>query len=89
MLTSIYGVFLNAEGLVLLVKDAHSQVWGFPGGGVEAGETHDEAVRREFLEETGMSIVGEVVYITDQDDASKQRRFYKIAQVSGVLRKGG
>lgn len=44
---------------VLLVKRGRSPSRGyyaFPGGRVEAGETDEEAARRELLEETGVSV---------------------------------
>ena len=31
-------------------------VWGTPGGGIEAGESHPEAVLRELREETGLRL---------------------------------
>lgn len=36
-------------------KDAHMK-WEFPGGKCDFGETPQEAVKREFLEETGVEI---------------------------------
>lgn len=86
---SIYGVHFNDKGEILLVKDAHSHLWGFPGGGVEDGETHHDALRREFLEETGLRVSGNSRYITQQTDDSKQRFFYRIETATGALLKFG
>jgi ADP-ribose pyrophosphatase YjhB (NUDIX family) len=47
------------DGHVLVVRRAHAStkaVFTLPGGAVEAGETLEEAVRREVHEETGLSI---------------------------------
>ncbi|WP_323791267.1 NUDIX hydrolase [Nocardioides sp.] len=50
---------VSAEGAVLLLLDqdpAHPGVlrWGTIGGGVDAGESHEEAAVRELFEETGV-----------------------------------
>ena len=48
------GVVFIADGdKVLLVKRADSGEWGLPGGGVEPGETPEQAAMRECLEELG------------------------------------
>ena len=44
------------ENQVLLVKHVYEDQWYLPGGLVEKGETQDEAVRREALEEAGATL---------------------------------
>ncbi|MBO0992283.1 NUDIX hydrolase [Bacillus sp. SD088] len=47
----------NEKGEVLLVRTHwRSDTWEMPGGNVEVGEPLDEAVCREFYEETGVTI---------------------------------
>ena len=51
---------VERDGLVLLVRQqgGHDpeELWALPGGVVEAGESLDQALRREILEETGLRI---------------------------------
>ncbi|HLI07467.1 MAG TPA: NUDIX domain-containing protein [Ktedonobacteraceae bacterium] len=50
------------EGKVLLAHRRDIDWWNLPGGGMEEGETVDEALRREVLEETGLEVeVGQLV----------------------------
>jgi 8-oxo-dGTP diphosphatase len=54
------GVLVRADGCFLLTSRPAGKVyegyWEFPGGKVEAGETVEQALRRELREEIGLAI---------------------------------
>jgi len=56
--------------LVLLIKRSKAPLkgqWSLPGGGVEVGETLEQAIAREVREETGLAIeVGPIVEVLDR-----------------------
>ena len=62
------------EGRILVVlreSGAYAGYWAVPGGRQQRGETMEEAVQREVLEETGLVIeVGDPVWIGDIIDPS-------------------
>jgi ADP-ribose pyrophosphatase YjhB (NUDIX family) len=49
----------DAQGRVFLVRHTYMKGWFMPGGGVEAGETAIEAMRREAREEGNIEFLGE------------------------------
>jgi len=49
-------IFNNTGKLLLQCRDDMGG-WGLPGGAVEPGETVEDALRREVLEETGLKII--------------------------------
>jgi 8-oxo-dGTP diphosphatase len=61
---SVGAIISNSNGQVLLVKRKDNDsfipsVWEIPGGGVDPGETLQQAVEREVAEETGLSLSAE------------------------------
>jgi len=53
----VYGVAFQEEKLLVVKqeKGPHQGKFDLPGGGIESGETIEDALRREFLEEVGMT----------------------------------
>lgn len=54
---SACGIIFNEKGHILLIKENYDRRrYGLPGGMIEAGETPEEAVIREVMEETCVQV---------------------------------
>ena len=79
---------------VLLIKRGHAPLkgqWSLPGGGVEAGETLEQATAREVLEETGLTVdVGPMVEVLDRISRDADGRVeYHFVLIDFVCRPSG
>jgi len=62
---SIYAVIKN-EGKILIQTMKHSDMYTFPGGGIEIGEKMTDSLKREIKEECGIEIeIKEELLATD------------------------
>lgn len=66
------GILIRGDGALLLSTrpegKPYAGYWEFPGGKIEAGETVAQALRRELIEELGVTIAdAEVWKITEHD----------------------
>lgn len=59
----VAGILIH-EGKILLQTAGNDPGYAFPGGHVAYGETHQQTLEREFLEETGLKIrVGDLKWV--------------------------
>lgn len=87
----------NKVLLVLRGKPPAHKKWSIPGGSVKLGETLQEAVEREIMEETGLTVQArQPVYtfdVIERDDGGRVRFHYVIVDlmadfISGQLQPG-
>jgi len=93
-----YGVCVNDQGRLLLARAAPSLSlrgrWFLPGGGVDHGEHPTQALRREFEEESGLTVelgplldvLSDVRVLPDGTNLHTVRLIYTVASWSGTLR---
>ena len=86
------GVLLQPDGAFLLTSRPEGKVyagyWEFPGGKLEAGETVEQALRRELQEELGITIGPAELWKTQMVDyphALVRLHFCKVRQWAGDL----
>ena len=100
-IVGVGAVIVDERGRVVLIKRRYEPMagrWSLPGGGVEVGETLEEGVAREMLEETGFEVeVGPVIEVFDRIIRDEERRVryhyvlvdYLCWPVAGTLQAGG
>jgi ADP-ribose pyrophosphatase YjhB (NUDIX family) len=92
-----YGIVTDNDQL-LLVQSSNPRyqppLWWLPGGGIDFGETPEEAVVREFDEETGLivtaptllGVLSDVRVKPNGDHAHTIRLIYSVKAIGGELR---
>ncbi len=73
-------VVIDESGKTVLIEALGGVYYKIPGGGIEAGETEQQAVMREVLEETGCNVeigekVGEQDFLYEDADGDKAKNW--------------
>lgn len=92
MRVGVYGIAIN-DGSILLVHKGDNGCYrgllDLPGGGIEFGETQEQALRREFLEEVGMTfeamaVIDNLSHYMEVLDASPPYIFHQLGLLYAV-----
>lgn len=55
-LNCVAAAIFNGDNHILLQKRKDKELWGFPGGIMELGESFEDTIVRETMEETGLQV---------------------------------
>ncbi len=93
----IYGILVE-DGKVLMTRSRFidREFVNFPGGGIEIGEAPQDALIREYQEETGLSIkIKKIIFSSQKLHLSTQRpiqivsSFWRVEKTGGTLKENG
>lgn len=56
LVPSVAAIVRDERGFILLQRTTENNEWSLPGGAIDPGETHSQAVIREVREETGLLV---------------------------------
>jgi len=90
----VCGILIQDNKVLLLnhkTIGARGYLWSPPGGGVEFGETTDQALRKEFMEETNLKVkVKEYLFAHEHIDQKHHaiELFFSVEHISGELKLG-
>ncbi len=90
----VCGIHLTQAGILLLKHDGlgpGGYIWSPPGGGVEFGESLEDALVKEFAEETGLDIIVKDYLFANEYIDSKHHAielFFSVEHVGGNLKLG-
>jgi ADP-ribose pyrophosphatase YjhB (NUDIX family) len=77
-LATVGALIFKSNGEALMIRTHKwSNLWGIPGGKIKWGETSENALRREILEETGLKI-SDIKFVLVQD-CIHSKEFYRDA----------
>ncbi len=81
-ITQVYGIIFNDENEILVCRESSDSKWIIPGGHPEEGESFEETLKREVLEEVDVEIsdikplgVFKVEFSDDPEKIIYQSRF--------------
>lgn len=90
----VCGILVEGNS-VLLIKHkglgTKGELWLPPGGGVEFGDTAEDSLKREFLEETGLKIeICDFLFVSEflMKPLHAMELFFSVKSIGGELTKG-
>src|SRR6266487_7072061 len=82
----VFALIFDDEGRILLGHRRDVNWWNLPGGGMEAGETVDEALLREVYEETRLEVeVGQLVGVYSKPQKQEVVLTFRCRIIGGTL----
>ena len=90
----VCGILIKNDSILLVKHHSLGEegvLWAPPGGGVEFGESVEEALKREFLEEVGIEVAIEKFLFTHEflePPLHAIELFFEVRHLNGQIKKG-